>query len=286
MTPVDVSPVFISRVDEPLLKKNALWKNIRCICSLCYCYIVHEIEVSSYPKDNHSPEVLDANVDRRLGFGRLWEGGSKKSDVMASLSTSLARSALRVRAELWPVTCRWMATGSMEDPPSEKPKTPFYKRVLGFAKDSSADVEDKELEEQWQAEQEMLKAIEMERKAERLLRKQNKSRLHHSHRQMLRGLPPNVGLSMEWCERHTTREHKAELLGKFGRKSTGIDPSVAWPTKRQMQEQMEYERVFYNDLSFKQMLDIEQTKIRKTREDMLQRWEKGFQSLYAPTPSI
>ena len=46
------------------------------------------------------------------------------------------------------------------------------------------------------------------------------------------------------------------MLGKFGRSKTGIDPSVAWPTKEEMESQREFERVFYDGTSLQERMDL------------------------------
>ena len=45
---------------------------------------------------------------------------------------------------------------------------------------------------------------------------------------------PYVGVSWQTSDKHREPKFKAEMLAKFGRE-TGIDPSVAWPTKEQVQ---------------------------------------------------
>ena len=50
---------------------------------------------------------------------------------------------------------------------------------------------------------------------------------------MLHGQFPYVGVILEESDKHREPKFKAEMLAKFGRE-TGIDPSVAWPTKDQV----------------------------------------------------
>jgi hypothetical protein len=42
-----------------------------------------------------------------------------------------------------------------------------------------------------------------------------------------------VGVIMEESDKHREPKFKAEMLAKYGRE-TGINPSVAWPTKEQV----------------------------------------------------
>merc|ERR1719481_740379 len=134
----------------------------------------------------------------------------------------------------------------------------FSKFNFGKASEKKRKERERELaiEELHQREQEVLKAAEIEIAETQLQRRRNKSGLHHSDRQMLRGEPPAVGLYMQWKERHTSRQYKAEMLGKFGRSKTGVDPSVAWPTKEEMQSQREFERVFYDGTTLQQRMDL------------------------------
>lgn len=179
--------------------------------------------------------------------------------------TALSRTWVIARTRMRPVrSCRMLSSG--EEPPKEVRKAPWYNRVFGMGKRQEEIDRDAELEDEFEAQERLARTMEAELREERLLRRQNKSRLHFSDRQMLRGLPPNVGLTMEWNEHHTTREHKGQLLGLFGRSKTGVDPSLAWPTPKEMEDQREYERVLYNDLTFTQMMEIEKNKVIEAKE--------------------
>jgi len=118
--------------------------------------------------------------------------------------------------------------------------------------------------------EDLLEAAEREIADNRLQRKRNKSGLHHSDRQMLKGAPPTVGLRMQWAERHTTRQYKAEMLGKFGRSKTGLDPSVLWPTKGEIESQKEYEHVLYDGTTLQERMELHNKTQAYRRQQMLQ----------------
>jgi len=56
---------------------------------------------------------------------------------------------------------------------------------------------------------------------------------YFSDRRVLKGQFPYVGVIMEESDKHREPKFKAEMLAKYGRE-TGINPSVAWPTKEQV----------------------------------------------------
>lgn len=62
--------------------------------------------------------------------------------------------------------------------------------------------------------------------------------LQLSDRRILKGQFPYVGVILEESDKHREPKFKAEMLARFGRE-TGIDPSVAWPTKAQVGKSFE-----------------------------------------------
>jgi len=137
------------------------------------------------------------------------------------------------------------------------------------AKKEEEAAKEKRLDDIHKQHEDLIAAAEREMAAARLQRKRNKSGLHHSDRQMLKGAPPNVGLKMQWAERHSTRQFKGEMLGKFGRSKTGVDPSVLWPTKEEIESQKEYERVFYDGTSLLERMDLHNRTETFRRQKML-----------------
>jgi len=129
---------------------------------------------------------------------------------------------------------------------------------------------EKKLDEIQKHQDDLLQEAEKELANIRLQRKRNKSGLHHSDRQMLKGAPPSVGLRMQWAERHTTRQYKAEMLGKFGRSKTGVDPSVLWPTKAEIESRKEYERVLYDGTTLQDRMELHNKTQAFRRQQMLE----------------
>lgn len=154
-------------------------------------------------------------------------------------------------------------TGNDDEKPS------IFGRFFGKKKNQAELEADRVSEELYQEETNMIRAMEEEEAQARLTRKRNKSRLHHSDRQMLRGQPPEIGLSMQWCERHTGREFKARMMGQFGRQATGVNPALAWPTKAEMERQADYERVVYEGKSLVERIATHQAQAKEYREEML-----------------
>ena len=149
-------------------------------------------------------------------------------------------------------------------------KTPFYKKIFRGKTQDAIDHQ-KEIEEKIEDEEKILREIEMEEREAKLKRKQNRSKLHHSHRNILKGEPPQVGLSMNWDESHMTRAYKAQLLGQFGRSRTGIDPSICWPTPDEIAEDLERERVLYDNKGLPQLLEEDRRQQEEEAEAIRQR---------------
>ena len=151
---------------------------------------------------------------------------------------------------------------STEEP---KAKQPFYKRIFGGKSQDQIDHE-KEIEEKVRDEEAVLREMEIEEREAKIRKKQNRSKLHYSHRNILKGEPPQVGLHMEWDDSQMTRTYKAQMLGQFGRLKTGIDPSICWPTPEEMAEEYEKERVLYDNISLTELIQNDK---RKQEEEKL-----------------
>lgn len=158
-----------------------------------------------------------------------------------------------------------------------KEKLPFYKKFgkrIGETfggKTQDRKEHEKEIEEKIKGEEQILREIEAEDREAIIRRKQNKSKLHYSHRNILKGEPPQVGLHMDWDEKHMTRAYKAQLLGQFGRTKTGLDPSICWPTSEEMAEEQEKERVLYDNKSLFDILEEDRKKQKDETEKITKR---------------
>lgn len=79
------------------------------------------------------------------------------------------------------------------------------------------------------------------KKEEEIQRKRNKSRLNPQHRNLLHGKVPYPE-PMDWF--HETVKYKRKMYGRYG-ESSGVPPGVMWPTREELEEIKEYERVAY-----------------------------------------
>ena len=153
-----------------------------------------------------------------------------------------------------------------------KENLPFYKKFrkrigesFGMQQTQDRIDHEKEIEEKIKDEEQLLREIETEEREATIRRKQNKSKLHYSHRNILKGEPPQVGLHMDWDDTHMTRTYKAQLLGQFGRSKTGLYPSICWPTSEEMADELEKERVLYDN---KSLFDILEDDRKKQKEEV------------------
>lgn len=195
---------------------------------------------------------------------------------MARLKTisngALSSSKISTGEVLWrqpiknpPFSALYLTTLRHSSSTEPKDDVPFYKKLFG-GKTADRKAHEQEIEDKIKDEEEILREIEAEEREATLRRKQNKSRLHYSHRNILKGEPPQVGLHMDWDETHMTRAYKAQLLGQFGKTKTGLDPSICWPTPEEMAEEQEKERVFYDNKSLFELLDEDRKKQKEETE--------------------
>nr|XP_014286738.1 growth arrest and DNA damage-inducible proteins-interacting protein 1 isoform X2 [Halyomorpha halys] len=94
-------------------------------------------------------------------------------------------------------------------------------------------------------------------------RKRNKSRLSPGHRNKLHGRVP---YSEPVAESHLTFKYNRMLFGKYG-KSSNVNPGTLWPTKSELQEMIEYEKIAH-PFTFSELVE-KQKKIVEEREIMI-----------------
>ena len=102
---------------------------------------------------------------------------------------------------------------------------------------------------------------EVSLRQEELERKRDKSRLRPYHRNLVHGKIPYPE-SMEWF--HETVKYKRKMYGRYGQAS-GVTPGVMWPTKEDLEDIKEYERVAYPD-TFEEML--KKLELKKREEEI------------------
>merc|ERR1711997_1388953 len=105
-----------------------------------------------------------------------------------------------------------------------------------------------------------------------------KSRLFYSDRALLHKQMPQAGIQWEKNDDHRDNRFKASMLAKYGKK-TGIDPSVAWPTREYIEEQREYESVLYDGKTLKEMIEHVERTEREKEEEINKKEEEIRQNL-------
>ncbi|RZC34641.1 peroxisome biogenesis factor 10, partial [Asbolus verrucosus] len=123
----------------------------------------------------------------------------------------------------------------------------------------------------WKVIDEELKARE-----EEIERKRNKSRLKEPDRNFLYEKNPYPEPAF-W--HHGTLKYMRRLYGRYGAAS-GVDPSVCWPVKQELEEALEYERVAY-PFTIPQMIEDAKKKrseknerVRLRQEEIVKKMEK------------
>lgn len=116
--------------------------------------------------------------------------------------------------------------------------------------------------------------------------KRNKSRLTQHHFSLIHNQP---AYPQPLIRAHQTVKYNRKLYGKYGN-SSGVDPGLCWPTKTELTEAKEYERVAY-PYTIQQVVEqcrqqkkLEAEKIIKREEDItaklakLDQWRKDLQA--------
>ncbi|XP_031830317.1 growth arrest and DNA damage-inducible proteins-interacting protein CRIF [Nomia melanderi] len=78
--------------------------------------------------------------------------------------------------------------------------------------------------------------------SEDIEQKRNKSRLNPGHRNILHGRKP-YDEPLTWF--HNTLKYKRKILGKYGIEALGVSAGLAWPTPKELDDAVEYERVAF-----------------------------------------
>jgi len=133
--------------------------------------------------------------------------------------------------------------------------------------------------EAYKADLEEFEKEEEEKRKQEVEKARLKSRLFHSDRAILHNQMPQAGIDWEKNDDHRSNSFKSAMLARYGNK-TGIDPSVAWPTKEYIEEQNEYESVLYDGKTLKEMIEFVE-KTEREKEEEAQKIEKNIREKLA-----
>ncbi|CAK9818090.1 hypothetical protein ANTPLA_LOCUS9624 [Anthophora plagiata] len=100
--------------------------------------------------------------------------------------------------------------------------------------------------------------------------KRNKSKLTPAHRNILFGEKP-YNETVAWY--HDTVRYKKRILGRYGVKSVGIPAGFLWPTREEIEERKEYEKIAY-PLGVQERLQKIKEKKKEEEEALMARQEK------------
>ena len=89
---------------------------------------------------------------------------------------------------------------------------------------------------------------------------QNISGLAPQHQNIMHGKKPYEN-SIEWY--HDTVWYRKRILGKYGLEAAGYNPGICWPTKEQIEDWNEYEKLEYPDSMKSLWKKFEQNKIEE-----------------------
>ncbi len=116
------------------------------------------------------------------------------------------------------------------------------------------------------AELQMVREAEAEAREAMIENKRLCSKLNYSHRQIMFAKAPQVGLKFEFDEQDRSNSAKAKMFAQYG-KASGVSPTVAWPTREEIENQREYERVLYDGLTIQETMEqIQQQEEAKIKE--------------------
>lgn len=121
---------------------------------------------------------------------------------------------------------------------------------------------------------------DIQAKEEEIERKRNKSRLNPQHRNLLHGKVPYAE-PMEWY--HETVKYKRKMYGRYGQVS-GVLPGIMWPTKEDLEEIKEYERVAHPDTIEEMVRKAKHAKLKE--EEAIKEREEQLMKKYAKLEEI
>lgn len=98
--------------------------------------------------------------------------------------------------------------------------------------------------------------------------KRNKSKLTAAHRNILFDEKP-YNETVAWY--HDTIRYKKRMLGRYGIKSVGIPAGFLWPTREEIEEQKEYEKIAF-PLGVQERLQKIKEKKQKDEEALMARY--------------
>ncbi len=72
---------------------------------------------------------------------------------------------------------------------------------------------------------------------------------------------------------HCTQEYKRHMFGLYGSEGSGLSPAVCWPSRETMEEQREWERVFYDGVEdVRDRMDADRRRKEAEEEHARKRW--------------
>lgn len=151
---------------------------------------------------------------------------------------------------------------------SSDEKVPFYKRIFSKKKETSAEQIEAEIAQK--AEIQMQQEMAAESREREIELASRRSRLFYSDNLLVQNKMPHAGIEWEKNDDHRSREFKSMMLSRFGKK-TKVNPSVAWPTDQEVEEQKEYEKVLYDGLSLSELIKEAQKKAVEEEEAIAKR---------------
>ncbi|KAL0839904.1 hypothetical protein ABMA28_016523 [Loxostege sticticalis] len=106
-------------------------------------------------------------------------------------------------------------------------------------------------------------------------KKRNISRLSAGHFNQINGRRP---YELPQHLAHLTVKYNRKLYGKYG-SASGVNPSLCWPSKKEIQEKLEYESVAF-PFTIKEMMDAAAQKKREEQE-VIEKREKDLAAKFA-----
>ncbi|XP_066603272.1 large ribosomal subunit protein mL64-like isoform X1 [Prorops nasuta] len=98
----------------------------------------------------------------------------------------------------------------------------------------------------------------------------DKSKLSRHHRNVLFGQVP---LQEAYLPGHNSIIYKRRMLGRYGSKASALPPGIGWPTKEELEDAKEYEKIAYPISIQEAMKMVEEKKIADKEEIMKRQQE-------------
>ena len=157
-------------------------------------------------------------------------------------------------------------------------KWKFPKLWSGKTDEKTTQFEEIEKRDELEEMEKQMSEYSRETEIQELKYKRNKSKLRASDRQILQGLPPDIGLKFPYGRHHLSKEFRRGMLAQYGSAKTGVDPAMSWPTDEELRLASDWEKLYQEKPLAEQISQVKKD-IQQRKADRIAREEEIEASL-------